>query len=407
MRKLPKTSRPGCLPFLLKKFDPVPAVSGFFRNPVAAVLIFLSILTLALSVPAAGFQIEGTRGTRLAAERVAVFEEPWAMTFLPDGTLLVTEKRGRLWHVARDGSKTEVQGLWKVAYGGQGGLGDVVLHPDFKRNFQVYLSYAERAYNGTIGAVVARAKLDLKNGPPRLGSVEKLWVQRPKVTGKGHYSHRIAFGPDGKMFITSGDRQKLAPAQHFDGHLGKVLRLNDDGTVPDDNPWQDRGEIARQFWTVGHRNMLGIAFDAEGRLWVHEMGPRHGDELNLIIAGENYGWPVVSNGDHYSGMPIPDHDTRPEFKAPRTFWVPSIAPSGLVIYDGDLFAGWKGSAMIGGLVSRALIRVDLKGDTAQEAERFKWGKRIREVEQGPGGALYVLEDRSGGRLIKLTPGRIF
>ena len=204
------------------------------------------------------------------------------MTFLPDGTLLVTEKRGVLWHVTNDGSKTEVQGLWKVAYGGQGGLGDVVLHPDFERNSWVYLSYAERADdNATIGAVVVRAKLDLKNSPLKLASVEKLWVQEPKVTGKGHYSHRIAFGPDGKMFITSGDRQKLTPAQNFDGHLGKVLRLNDDGTVPNDNPWQDRGEIAKQFWTIGHRNMLGIDFDADGRLWVHEMGPRHGDELNL------------------------------------------------------------------------------------------------------------------------------
>jgi glucose/arabinose dehydrogenase len=176
----------------------------------------------------------------------------------------------------------------------------------------------------TIGAVVVRAKLDLKNRPLRLASVQKLWVQEPKVTGKGHYSHRIAFGPDGKMFITSGDRQKLTPAQNFDGHLGKVLRLNDDGTVPEDNPWQDRGEIARQFWTVGHRNMLGIDFDADGRLWVHEMGPRHGDELNLIIAGKNYGWPIVSNGDHYSGRPIPDHDTRPEFEAPGRFGCPPL-----------------------------------------------------------------------------------
>ena len=370
------------------------------------IIFLLMIITLAVPVAAGAFQIEGTKGTELAAARVATFDEPWAMTFLPDGTLLVTEKRGVLWHVANDGSKTEVQGLWKVAYGGQGGLGDVVLHPDFERNSWVYLSYAERADdNATIGAVVVRAKLDLKNSPLKLASVEKLWVQEPKVTGKGHYSHRIAFGPDGKMFITSGDRQKLTPAQNFDGHLGKVLRLNDDGTVPNDNPWQNRGEIAKQFWTVGHRNMLGIDFDADGRLWVHEMGPRHGDELNLIIAGKNYGWPIVSNGDHYSGMPIPDHDTRPEFEAPRTFWVPSIAPSGLVIYDSDMFADWKGSAIIGGLVSRALIHVDLKGDTAEEAERFKWGERIREVEQGPEGALYVLEDGSAGRLLKLTPSR--
>ena len=367
-------------------------------------LLSLIILTMAVSATAADFSIKGTKGTALAATRIATFDEPWAMTFLTDDTILVTEKRGTLWHVTIDGSKTEVQGLWEVAYGGQGGLGDVVLHPDFKHNSWIYLSYAERADDSTqIGAVVARAKLDLKHSPLKLASVEKLWVQEPKVTGKGHYSHRIAFGADAKMFITSGDRQKLTPAQNFDGHLGKVLRLNDDGTVPTGNPWQHRGEIAKQFWTVGHRNMLGIGFDADGRLWVHEMGPRHGDELNLIIAGKNYGWPIVSNGDHYSGVPIPDHETRPEFEAPRAFWVPSIAPSGLVIYDGGMFARWKGSALIGGLVSRALILVDLNGDNAKEAERFKWGKRIREVEQGPEGALYVLEDGSGGRLLKLTP----
>jgi glucose/arabinose dehydrogenase len=369
------------------------------------IIVLYFIITFAVPVAAGDFAIEGTKGTKLAAARVATFDEPWAMTFLPDGTLLVTEKRGFLWHVTNNGSKTEVQGLWKVAYGGQGGLGDVVLHPDYESNSWVYLSYAEGADdNATIGAVVVRAKLELKNSPLKLAAVEKLWIQEPKVTGRGHYSHRIAFDLNGKMFITSGDRQKFKPAQNFDGNLGKVLRLNDDGTVPNDNPWRDRGEIAKQFWTVGHRNMLGIDFDDEGRLWVHEMGPRHGDELNLIIAGRNYGWPIVSNGDHYSGVPIPDHDTRPEFEAPQAFWVPSIAPSGLVIYDGNMFPDWTGNAIIGGLVSRALIHVDLDGDTAEEAERFNWGERIREVEQGPEGALYVLEDGTEGRLLKLTPG---
>ena len=369
------------------------------------ILLFI-LITVAVPVVAGGFPIKGTKGTELLATKIATFDRPWAMTFLPDDSLLVTEKKGALWHVAGDGSKTKVQGMWKVSYGGQGGLGDVVRHPDFEHNSWVYLSYAERAsYEGTIGAVVVRAKFDPKERPLRLTSVEKLWIQEPKVTGRGHYSHRIAFGPGGKLFITSGDRQKLTPAQDFKGHLGKVLRLNGDGTVPDDNPWQHRGEIARQFWTVGHRNMLGIDFDADGRLWVHEMGPRHGDELNLIMPGKNYGWPIVSNGDHYSGKPIPDHDTRPEFEAPRAFWVPSIAPSGLVIYDGDLFGNWKGDAMIGGLISKALIHVDLQGEKAEEAERFKWGERVREVEQGPTGALFVLEDGSGGRLLQLTPKR--
>lgn len=185
--------------------------------------------------------------------------------------------------------------------------------------------------------------------------------------------------------------------------LGKIIRLNDDGTVPQGNPWQDKGELARSFWTTGHRNLLGIGFDSDGRLWSHEMGPRHGDELNLIIAGKNYGWPLVSNGDHYSGAEIPDHDSDPSFEAPKEFWVPSIAPSGLVIYDGEMFPDWKGDAFIGGLVSEALIHVDLEGETAGEVERFAWGKRIREVGQGPDGALYVLEDRRGGRLLRLTP----
>ena len=380
---------------------------GIFKRALTMRLI-ISLLMMAVTTvpaPAGSLSIKGTEGTGLSADVRAVFDEPWAMTFLPDGTLLVTEKKGVLWHVSGDGSKTSVRGLWEVAYGGQGGLGDVVLHPDFESNGWVYLSYAERAAdNTTFGAVVVRAKLDLKSSPLKLASVEKLWAQKPKVTGRGHYSHRIAFvGPDRKMFITSGDRQKLAPAQDFTGHLGKVVRLNDNGTVPEDNPWQHHGDIAKQFWTMGHRNMLGIDVDAEGRLWVHEMGPRHGDELNLIIPGKNYGWPIVSNGDHYSGKPIPDHDTRPEFEAPRAFWVPSIAPSGLVIYDGDLFVDWQGDALIGGLVSRALIHVALEKDAAKEAERFKWGSRIREIEQGPEGALYVLEDGSNGRLLKLTP----
>jgi glucose/arabinose dehydrogenase len=294
--------------------------------------------------------------------------------------------------------------MWDVAYGGQGGLGDVVLHPDFANNGYVYISNAETVDGGmTFGAVVTRAKLDLSGNTPQLTDITKIWTQEPKVSGNGHYSHRIAFGPDGKLFITSGDRQKLTPAQDFDKALGKVIRLNEDGSVPDDNPWQDQGELARTFWSTGHRNLLGITFDNEGRLWTHEMGPRHGDEMNLIVKGDNYGWPVVSWGNHYSGDPIPDHDTRPEFNAPEAYWVPSIAPAGLVIYDGELFPDWQGDALIGGLVGQTLVRVDIEGESAKEAERFEWGARIREVEQGPDGALWVLEDGGGGRLLKLTP----
>lgn len=368
----------------------------------------MALLTAtALNAPGAAaqerFTIEGSNGTTLNAEAVASFDQPWAMTFLPDGTMLVTTKPGKVFHVTQDGKSTEVAGTWDVAYGGQGGLGDVVLHPGFASNNLVYISYAE-SDGGNNGAVVVRARLDTSGDKPALREVERIWEQQPKVSGRGHYSHRIAFGPDGKLFISSGDRQKLTPAQDFDSALGKVIRLNDDGSVPPDNPWQDKGELAKTFWSMGHRNLLGLAFDAEGRLWNHEMGPRHGDELNLVEPGQNYGWPVVSYGDHYSGAAIPDHDTRPEFAHPKAWWVPAISPAGLTIYSGDLFPAWKGDALIGGLSSRALVHVDIDGTQAREAARYEWGERVRETEQGPDGALWVLEDGSGGRLLKLTPG---
>jgi glucose/arabinose dehydrogenase len=353
---------------------------------------------------AATFDVTGGTGATLRASPVAEFDEPWAMTFLPDGTMLVTTKPGKLFHVTQDGNKTEIAGLWGVAYGGQGGLGDVVPHPQFAQNGLVYISSAETLDKGAArGAIVARATLDRSAGAPKLTNIERVWTQEPKVFGQGHYSHRIAFGPEGMLFITSGDRQKLDPAQDFAMALGKIIRLHDDGRVPQDNPWQDKGDLAKTYWSMGHRNPLGIDFDSEGRLWAHEMGPRGGDELNLIVKGGNYGWPVVSNGDHYSGDPIPGHDTRPEFNVPKAFWVPSISPAGFVIYDGDIFPDWRGDGFIGGLSSRALIRVDINGDRAREAERFEWGERIREVERGPDGALWILEDKSGGRLVKLTP----
>ena len=364
------------------------------------------------SAVAEEFSIDGSAGNSLTAKVITEFNSPWAMTFLPDESrnLLVSTKPGALWLVSEDGKKRAVGGLPKVAVGGQGGLGDVVPHPDFASNSLVYISFVASDDGGSSrGSVVVRGKLD-QSGSPKLVDLETIWEQTPRMSGRGHFSHRIAFGPkgsphEGKIFITSGDRQVQTPAQDWDMALGKIIRLNDDGSVPADNPFQSNGELAKTFWTTGHRNLLGISFDGQGRLWSHEMGPKHGDELNLIVAGENYGWPVVSNGDQYSGTEIPDHDTRPEFMAPKAYWVPSIAPSGLVIYSGSEFSEFNGDAFIGGLVSRALVRVDLDGESAKEAERFRWGKRIREVEQGPDGALWVLEDRNGGRLLKLTASK--
>lgn len=335
---------------------------------------------------------------------VATFNEPWAMTFLPDGRLLVTEKRGSLMIVTQSGEKSRpVDDVPDVAYRGQGGLGDVILHPDFANNGLIYLSYAESGVGNIRGAAVARGRLDIGERDSFFSDAKVIWRQNPKVTDDGHYGHRMAFDADGFLFISSGDRQKFIPAQQMNGNLGKIVRLHDDGSVPEDNPFYDEGDVTAQIWSLGHRNPLGLAFDPQGRLWNSEMGPLHGDELNLVVKGANYGYPIVSDGDHYSGEEIPDHDTRPEFEAPKIAWIPTIAPGGLIFYSGKQFPQWQGSALIPGLASRSLIVVDIDGDSAREVTRYVLGNRIREVEQGPDGAVWLLEDDDGGRLLKLTP----
>lgn len=362
----------------------------------AVVLLFGVVLTACATADPDSWPFNSTP--------VATFKEPWAMTFLPDGRLLVTEKAGRLLLVSIDGKSTVLlERVPKLAYGGQGGLGDVVLHPGFAENKLLYLSYAETGEGNVRGAALARGKLELDATGGQIRNFQVIWRQVPKVTGRGHYGHRIAFSPDGFLFITSGERQKFDPAQDMQTNLGKILRLNADGSVPNDNPFVEQGGVATEVWTLGHRNLLGLAFDQRGRLWNHEMGARHGDELNLVIRGENYGYPTVSDGDHYSGIEIPDHDTRPEFASPKAVWIPTIAPAGFVIYSGKLFSDWQGDGFIGGLESESLIRVEFDGEKAREAERFAMGNRIREVEQGPDGSIWLLEDGRGGRLLRLTP----
>jgi aldose sugar dehydrogenase len=347
-------------------------------------------------------------GKPFAVQPVGQFSEPWAMAFLPTGEALITQKNGKLMLWSRSGeaaAATEVAGTPQVDYGGQGGLGDVVLHPAFARNRMVYLSWVEAGPSDTRGAVVGRASLSAPGEPPRLEGLQVIWRQSPKVAGRGHFGHRIAFGPDGKMYISNGEREKFTPAQDMSGTLGKVVRLNDDGTVPRDNPFASRGGATAQIWTLGHRNILGLAFAPDGKLWSHEMGPRNGDEFNLIERGSNYGYPIVSNGNHYDGKDIPDHSTRPEFNAPEITWN-GVSPAGFTIYTGRLFPQWRGNGFLGGLSGKTLIRVAMSGNTAREAERWDMGQRIREVETGPDGALYVLEDArggSGGRLLRLAP----
>ena len=343
-----------------------------------------------------------------AVAEVASFSTPWAMDFLPGSGValtkmaLLTEREGKLWLVdTQTGAKQEVAGVPKVKVAGQGGLGDVVVHPGFAGNQRIYLSFVEAGDGGTSGAALGYGRLVLGQGQPRIEGFRVIWRQQPKVDGDGHFSHRIAFGPDGLLYLTSGERQKFDPAQDMGGNLGKVLRLTDEGPPAPGNPWASRGGIATQFWSIGHRNLLGIAFAPDGRLWQTEMGPKGGDEVNLILPGRNYGWPKASNGSHYSGQDIPDHKPGDGFEAPKVWWNPSISPGGLLIYTGDKFPDWKGDALIPALSGEALIRVDIDGEKATKTDRWDMGERIRAVDQGPDGSVYLIEDE--GRLLRLDP----
>ena len=339
---------------------------------------------------------------------VADFDAPWAMTFLADGRMLVTEKDGRLLLVAADGGSRAVIATTAVDAAGQGGLMDVVLAPDFARSKRVYLSWSTSGEGGK-GVVLARGVLDdATPGAEKLRQIEVLFRAAPFVEGNGHYSGRIAFSPDGNyLFFTNGERMKFDPAQDPKATLGKVLRLTLDGKPAPGNPLATKG-FHPAVWSYGHRNLLGIAFDSAGNLWEQEMGPKGGDEVNLVLPGRNYGWPEASNGSHYDGRDIPDHKPGDGFEAPKVSWNPVISPGGLMIYSGDLFPQWKGDAFIGGLSSKALVRVDLNGTNASKGDQWDMGARIREVEQAPDGSIYLLEDGgqgSQGRMIRLTPAR--
>ncbi len=347
---------------------------------------------------------------------IAKFDEPWAMAFLPDGRILVSEKAGSLQIVGQDGeSSGSIRGVPDVDYRGHGGLGDVVLHPDFEENRLVYLSYAESAVGSTRGAVVARGVLTLAERGGTLSDIEIVWRQYPKMVGNGHYGHRIVFDEDNYLWISSGDRQKFTPSQDMQSNVGKIVRLHDDGSIPADNPFVDYYSVDAfvddegvypEIWSLGHRNPLGMTFDLDGQLWVIEMGPAGGDELNRIVRGANYGYPLVSNGQHYDGRDIPDHDTNLRFEEPVLWWTPVISPAHLMTYSGDAFPEWHGDLLAAGLSSRAIIRIRINGDDATEVERYPMGAPIRSIVQGPQGDLWVLEDESRegqGRLLKLTP----
>lgn len=338
----------------------------------------------------------------IAVTDAGTFKEPWAMAFLPDGSALVTEKAGALKWWREGGAVRDVGGTPTVDYGGQGGLGDVKPAPDFATSGTVYLTWVEAGKADTRGAVLGRAKL-VGGDAPKLEGLQVIWRQSPKVAGRGHYSHRIAFSPDGRyLFLSSGERQKFTPAQDLSGNLGKVLRLNLDGTPAAGNPFEAKDGVSREIWSYGHRNLLGLKFDAQGRLWDLEHGPAGGDELNLVQPGKNYGWPLVSDGDHYDGKPIPRHATRPDLAAPAISWNPVIAPGDFIFVSGKAFPAWKGNALIAGMGSMGLVRVAIDGEKAREVERIGLDNRIREIVEGPDGAIWVLEDGDTGRLRKIT-----
>ena len=379
-------------------------------NSIALSLSLSLTLLLSFAMPA-----QAQPELPFSVETVTSFDEPWAMAFLPDGRMLVTEKKGTLMLVTQSGDKTLVQGVPDVAYGGQGGLGDVALHPDFRENGLVYLSFVEAGVEGTRGAAVGRGRINLEGRRPVIANFEVIWRQYPKLLGYGHFGHRLLFDQEGYLWVTSGDRQKFTPAQDMQASVGKVLRLNDDGSVPSDNPFVDytretplvdRAGVYDQIWSLGHRNPLGIAQDEKGNIWVIEMGPRDGDELNLIHKGKNYGYPEVSDGEHYDGRPIPNHNTRPEFEAPKISWVPAISPGHLSYVKGTAFADWEGNLLASALGSKALVRIELSGDAAKEIERYDMATRVRGALEGPDGAIWILEDERGsseGRLLKLLP----
>lgn len=366
--------------------------------------IVLFLLVLAAAIPArAQDRIVDTQAGRLQVRTIASgFDHPWGIAELPDGRLLVTEREGRLRLIGTDGKVSDpVAGVPKVYASGQGGLLDITLAPDFAQSGMVFFSYAEEGQGGA-GTAVARGRLDGN----ALREVQVVFRQEPKVSGGNHFGSRVVFAPDGTLFITTGERFKFDPAQDLNSHLGKVIRLNPDGSLPRDNPFVGRQGAKPEIWSYGHRNIQGAAINPRsGKLWINEHGPRGGDEVNIPEPGKNYGWPLVSWGRHYSGAPIPDPPTRPDLVDAVYQWTPVIAVSGMTFYDSDAMPQWRGNAFVGGLVYEGIVRLMLDGDRVTGEERIGLGARVRAVKTAADGSLLVLTDSSAGSVLRLVPAR--
>lgn len=329
-------------------------------------------------------------------------ENPWGFAFLPDGRILVSERPGRL-RIAEDGKdlSAPIAGVPEVFARGQGGLLDIVLHPDYATNGWIYMSHAV-AGDGGARTAVSRARLD----GAALRDLETVFVARNPGSGGVHFGSRIAFGADGKLYVSVGERGNPNQAQNPKNHNGTVLRLNDDGSIPFDNPFVGRDDALPSIFTYGHRNPQGMfRHPVRDEIWVHEHGPQGGDEINRLVAGANYGWPVITFGRSYAGLPIGEGSAKPGMEQPLHQWTPSIAPSGMAFYDGDAFPRWRGNLFVGSLKFRYLARLVLDGTRVVSEERLierEFG-RVRDVRQGPDGLIYVLTDESDGQLIRLQP----
>lgn len=369
----------------------------------------LSLPALALASCAHAESGESPEEAGLTVTEMGEFGRPWAIEFAPGTTMLfITEKEGVLKVMdTASGASATVAGAPDVAYGGQGGFGDIAFleseASDSVDGRTIYLSWAEMGDDGeTRGAVVGRGTLACPSlDQCALEGLSVIWRQAPKVEGRGHYSHRIAFSPDENyLFVASGDRQKQTPAQDMTNTLGSIVRLNLDGTPASGNPFADQGGVTAQIWSYGHRNILGMDWDAQERLWEVEHGPKGGDELNLVIEGANYGWPTRSYGINYNGDPIPDHTADDGFTKPAIHWTPVIAPGDMIFYEGDMFAPWKGNALITGLSTNAIVRVEINGESASEAGRYAIDGRVRSIEEGPDGAIWIATDE--GKLMQVS-----
>ncbi|MGK7392627.1 MAG: PQQ-dependent sugar dehydrogenase [Candidatus Cyclobacteriaceae bacterium M2_1C_046] len=326
---------------------------------------------------------------------------PWGMAFLPDGRLLVTERNeGTLRILDKNNNLSDpLKGTPEVFARGQGGMLDVALDPDFENNGMVYLSYSEPGENNMATTALGRGKLE----NDELSDFTVIFKQQPMVSGPNHFGGRIEFTQDGNLFLTLGERFKFDPAQDLSNHLGTIIRIKPDGSVPADNPFINDPNAEDEIWSYGHRNIEAAAIHPQTRkLWIVEMGPKGGDELNQPEAGKNYGWPVVSWGNHYDGGQIPDPPTHPKFADAKIHWTPVISPSGMIFYTGDMLPDWKGLAVIGGLTAQGLVMVEIDGENAREVNRFSLDARIRDVVQAPDGSIYVLTDQDNGDILRIS-----